>query len=385
VYATCLHCHRDLGRNEAIEEFPIGRRLAFDSAKGRLWVVCPACQRWNLTPIEERWEAVESCERLFRGQRLRSQTDNIGLTRISEGTELIRIGSPLRPEFAAWRYGAVFRRRLERRSALVAGGSAAAAGALAMAGVGLANTIAIAAAPIIALPLAHMAIAALLLRNNVRKMTLIGEDGKSLRVTRANLNHTTLAIGDDGAMHLRLRHEYGRQELVGDRAARAINSILARANSAGGRASTVRDAVDLIADAGDPTAALQWIARDARRRSGDFDTIAAEIQRGAHGRTVRETMREQQRIQSRSGFHMNGVEPRNKGALHHLPAAYRLALEMAMHESTERHAFDEELASLERAWREAEEIAAIADDLLVPPSVATRIDQGEERDPSLRS
>ena len=28
----------------------------------------------------------------FAGQRLRSQTDNIGLTRISEGTELIRIG-----------------------------------------------------------------------------------------------------------------------------------------------------------------------------------------------------------------------------------------------------------------------------------------------------
>ena len=40
MYSTCLHCHKPLGRNDAVEHFPIGRRLAFDSAKGRLWVVC---------------------------------------------------------------------------------------------------------------------------------------------------------------------------------------------------------------------------------------------------------------------------------------------------------------------------------------------------------
>ena len=34
---------------------PVGRRLAFDPAKGRLWVVCRSCERWNLTPLEERW------------------------------------------------------------------------------------------------------------------------------------------------------------------------------------------------------------------------------------------------------------------------------------------------------------------------------------------
>src|SRR4051812_25810928 len=112
MYSTCLHCHQSLGKNEAIEHLPIGRRLAFDSAKGRLWVVCSHCARWNLTPIEERWEAVEESEREFRRQRLRAQTDNVGLAKLAEGTELIRIGQPLRPEFAAWRYGGVFRRRL---------------------------------------------------------------------------------------------------------------------------------------------------------------------------------------------------------------------------------------------------------------------------------
>ena len=41
----------------------------------------------------------------------------------------------------------------------------------------------------------------------------------------------------------------------------------------------------------------------------------------------------------------------------------RLALEMAMHEETERRALDGELALLATAWKEAEEIAAIADEL----------------------
>src|SRR6478672_1588159 len=85
VYATCLFCNGDLGRNEAIETFPVGRRLAFDAAKGRLWVVCRKCERWNLTPIEERWEAIEDCERQFRGTKLRVSTDEIGLARLKEG------------------------------------------------------------------------------------------------------------------------------------------------------------------------------------------------------------------------------------------------------------------------------------------------------------
>src|SRR5918997_3016081 len=124
MYHTCLFCHGDLGANESVEHFPVGRRLAFDAAKGRLWVVCPRCARWNLTPLEERWEAIEQCERLYRGTRLRASTDNIGLARLGSGLELVRIGAPLRPEFAAWRYSAKFGRR-RRDAQLVAGAGAA--------------------------------------------------------------------------------------------------------------------------------------------------------------------------------------------------------------------------------------------------------------------
>jgi len=84
--------------------------------------VCRACERWNLTPLEERWEAIEECERSFRDSRLRVSTDNIGLARVRDGTTLVRIGEPQRPEMAAWRYGDQFHRRRRKNLALVAAG-----------------------------------------------------------------------------------------------------------------------------------------------------------------------------------------------------------------------------------------------------------------------
>ena len=106
MYSTCLYCNNALGSNEVIETFPVGRRLAFDQSKGRLWVVCRKCEKWNLSPLEERWEAIEQCERLFHDARKRVSTDNIGLAKLSEGLELVRIGEPQAPRIcrvAIWR------------------------------------------------------------------------------------------------------------------------------------------------------------------------------------------------------------------------------------------------------------------------------------------
>src|SRR5215213_8320799 len=133
MYSTCIFCHSSLGTNEAVEHFPVGRRLAFDAARGRLWVVCRSCERWNLTPLEERWEAIEECERLFSETRLRASTDNIGLARLREGLELVRIGTALRPEMAAWRYGDQFGRR-RRRHILLSGAAIAAVGGIVVLG-----------------------------------------------------------------------------------------------------------------------------------------------------------------------------------------------------------------------------------------------------------
>jgi polyribonucleotide nucleotidyltransferase len=46
---------------------------------------------------------------------------------------------------------------------------------------------------------------------------------------------------------------------------------------------------------------------------------------------------------------------------------------MAAHEEAERRALDGELALLEAAWRQAEEIASIADDLIVSDDTRRRL------------
>ena len=84
MFRRCISCQADLGSNEALERFPVGRRLAFDAAKGRLWVVCSRCAQWNLSPLEERWEAIEEAEQLFRDSRKRVSTDEIGLRTIQD-------------------------------------------------------------------------------------------------------------------------------------------------------------------------------------------------------------------------------------------------------------------------------------------------------------
>ena len=60
-------------------------------------------------------------------------------------------------------------------------------------------------------------------------------------------------------------------------------------------------------------------------------------------------------------------------ALVALPAPVRLALEMAGHEETERIALEGDLRELHAAWCEAEEIAAIADNLLLPASIEEQL------------
>jgi hypothetical protein len=127
VYTRCINCYGDLGRNDVVERLPIGRRLAFDGARGRLWVVCRLCRRWNLTPMEERWEAIEACERLYRAAPQRRGTGEIGLARHSSGLDLVRIGEPPPLELATWRYGELFRRR--RIQSLAVGATVGVAGA----------------------------------------------------------------------------------------------------------------------------------------------------------------------------------------------------------------------------------------------------------------
>jgi hypothetical protein len=66
-------------------------------------------------------------------------------------------------------------------------------------------------------------------------------------------------------------------------------------------------------------------------------------------------------ITKRSFWGRGGIGSEPMTPLPRLPLVDRLALEMAANEDTERRALEGELAVLEAAWRQAEEIAAIAD------------------------
>jgi len=326
MYRNCIYCQADLGANETVEAFSVGRRLAFDGAKGRLWVICRRCRRWNLSPIEERWEAIEECERSWRDTRQRYSTDNIGLARLRDGLELVRVGRPRRPEFAAWRYG---KQLLGRRWRRVLRTSAEAAALL---------------------PSFFIGVAVFFLSNENQKVVarVQGVDGSWVPVVHKDLKrvHIELAANEEGwsltvpywteersgLLGARGVGHAGTLELEGSEAVRAAGHILPRLNPFGGSRSRIRAAVEVIEEAGDPRRLLPQIPRLAKG--------------------TRLTLMSQE---------------------------LRLALEMATHEEAERRALEGELAALEAAWRQAEEIAAIADRLLIPRGIEEWIRREKRR------
>jgi hypothetical protein len=318
MYATCLFCNTHLGRNEIIAQFPVGTRLAFDPAKGRLWVVCPSCRQWNLTPLEERWEAIEDCEQRFRDAKRRVSTGEIGLAKLP-GIELIRIGSPLLPEMAAWRFGSRLRRR--RRRALALGGAAALiAGGVIVGGI---STGIITSVPIVFVWNGRFLARYL---QNRRVVARIPEPGQVLTVRGAGAVRSRLVPGAaPDAWRLDLVHDEGHRLYDGPPALRAARQLLAGVNRLGASAGEVREAVDQLG-----------VVKDA---GAYFGYVAARQQ----------------------AFRQMGIAA--------LPRTVRLALEMAAHDEAERRAMEGELQELAEAWRRAEEIAGIADNLLLPPSV----------------
>jgi len=350
MYTTCIFCHEPLGANETIEHFPIGRRLAFDSAKGRLWVVCRNCAQWNLTPLEERWEAVEACERAYRSVRTRVSTPEIGLARLAEGLDLVRIGAPLRPEFAAWRFGDEFSRRRRRAIQVGVVGTGLVAGAGITFGFGLAA--AGVAGPLVGYGAMWMLGAA---RAVVGKWTsrfphpldLTADDGSRVRFGRQYSRdilmrtdhsphgfHLAMDVGgEEGASGLPIHHA----TVSGEGAVRAARLLLPRINGSGATKRTVSSAVKVIEEVGTTERFIPHALSIVRKAGLAYSSISA------------------------------------------YPTPVRLAMEMSLHEEVEQRALEGELAELVTAWREAERVAGIADDLLLPPHVAVFLDKHRKR------
>ena len=333
MYRSCIYCSSALGANEALEAFPVGRSVAFDAERGRLWAVCAACGRWNLAPIEERWEPVEEAERLFRDARLRTHSENIGLAKLPDGTRLIRVGGALKGELAAWRYGSTLEQRRKKylvMSAAAGVGAAAVLGGIAGAGMG-----------------GMVAMFAGMWQEHQRKRVVhripgaLSPDGKPRTIRRWHVEGAWLDEDAAGTVALYVPGttlEKPKTDWVGDPrfddtdvlalggqdARRALERSMVRVNQKGGKRDQLRQAVELIA----ATSPEEYIRQTAR--AGFL-------------------------LGKRKGQESRRIAP-----------VSALALEMALHEEQERRALEGELSILEAAWRDAEEIAGIADQLALP-------------------
>ncbi len=296
---------------------------------------------------------IEACERLYRDTRKRVATEQIGLARVRAGLELVRIGKPIFPEYAGWRYGSRFLYRHSRAmiastlgaTAVLAGVAALTSPAPVIVGGGAATWLAWQAW--------NSASKRATDRKAIGTVQLLDGRVEILHVRRAR--RARIAPGPEGSWTVALPEFPGKiiravmedepteeelLDVVGPmpgnqvfdlvsplQAAETLRRIMPTINSAGGDEPMVFDAVRLHE---------QW------------------------GGRITESIAELLAYQGKSV--VLSEEP-------HLS----LALEMSVYEDQERRWLEGELYLLEAMWQEAEEVAAIADDLTLPEWVAERL------------
>jgi hypothetical protein len=309
----CFCCNSRLGTNDLLEEYPTGKRVAYDPARGLLWAVCDRCGRWNLSPLDdaERRRAIETLEQHFGAASSRGSSNGIGVAGLPGGVSLIRVGDCPWPEFAAWRYGTRFvrRRSWAWASSMLAGGIAGAAVALQV-------PTAYIGAGLVALVAFNAYVAWVQLDEPVWRRSLTPGGRAALRMMSAKRAFFEVQ-GNDWRVVLRRRG--GEVTLTGREALRALQMLLPLCT---GNAPSDRDlgeAIEMVERVGGPDHAFaKWLS------------VAM---------------------------------PEARGELMKLSKPVALALEMATHEETERRALRGELALLAPEATDARRTAAIVEEL----------------------
>jgi hypothetical protein len=327
LFTRCLICQSTFPANDTLEHFPLGQRVAYDPARGRLWAVCQACRRWSLAPLEERWEALEELEKVTRdGARLLSQTDNISLLRAGP-LEIVRVGRANLTEEAWWRYGRELTARKERFQKLSLAGTVAAGtvmvGGWATGGMSLIGMWFLwGNAPEVFTNAARWLRFGRTAWNGDGRCGQCGRTFHSVPY-RERGSIYLLPAGQGGQTVLTLRcpgcgdHREGGLLLVGTEAERTLRRLLAYQHFSGASERRVRAATRLIEEAGSPKDLARIVVKDGKR--------LADLQR--------------------------------TGAI---------ALEISANESAEQRLLELELAELESHWRREEELAEIVDGELTP-------------------
>lgn len=312
MFKTCAFCNARFDGDGGPSGLGVGRRLAFDEWKARLWVVCPKCSRWNLSPLDDRLERVEAVARVAPTGHVVSATGQVALIRWGR-YDLVRVGQPLRPELAVWRYGARLKAQARERARVVVPLTIAALG------LGLAANVAAGGSlGIFVWNLHSLADSAYLGLVGLRRLRLAesrvcARCGVPMVLRARHMQHARVipASGDDVAVIVNCPRCHGEGgSLAGAEAGRALRQGLTYLNARRRARRRAEDAARVVDRAGGPNELLLAVAREESK-------------------------------------------------LRALPADRRLALEMAMDER-------EEIRELERQWHEAEETAEIADGLLSP-------------------
>ena len=310
MFRTCAFCNGKLDGDGGPTDLGVGRRLAFDEWKGRLWVICPRCSRWNLAPLDDRLERIEVLARAAGDGRVAAATDQVALIRW-RGYDLVRVGKPRRLELATWRYGERLRARRQEQLKFVV--------PMTVAAVGLAVAVNVAAGGSVGV----------FVWNTPRLVKRIYVEMVGRR--KVVLVEPPICERCGSVMALRARHlERARLTTT----TREGMALVLTCPSCGAEGTMLTGA--------DAQLALRRgltylnLARGGRQRAED----AARLVEGAGGphRLIHDVARRDLTLRS-------------------LAPDRRLALEMAVDERAE-------VEELERQWKEAEEIAEIADGML---------------------
>lgn len=337
----------------------MGRAVAFDGVRGRLWAVCARCARWNLAPIQERWEAIEDAERLFRDARMRAQSENVGLARLRDGTRLVRIGAAPAGELAVWRYGTQLARRHARSSR-----TRLLVPAVVLTGVAMYTVSPLFFPAMVLVNLAPTFAAVQRHRRAKRVAHRVPAEaspgGRALYLRWRDLAHAQTRLDARGEPELVLRSDASWAAyatpvtLSGPHARLVLSKALLGINRTGALPGAVDHALDMISEAGGADGFVRRVAADGWALGRDDVALDEALPTfRAMGRAMNPF------AGPRPGRPTLPVPERQLYA----DPARAIALEMALHEAAEREALDGELAGLEEMWRQAEQVAAIADRL----------------------
>lgn len=325
VLSRCLFCRKPFPENGRLAHMPLGRRIAYDPTRGRLWAVCESCHRWTLWPIEDREAALYELERIANDHaKLVAHTAHVSLL-VAPPITLVRVGEASLVEQAWWRYGKELRRRKASYEGVRSKVTAATFGALAYVGdmLGLTDWD-------VPISWADTPVA------DILRWRRFGWAAWHGRETCPYCNSTLVALryemswwvypiqGMDGRLGVGVpcqRCDPWTPEKVyeihGDVAENVLRRVLAYQNIAGASERRITDAARAIEGAGS---------------AGEFALAAT----------------------------------RKRASLWKMGATGTVALEIALNESVERRLSDLEVRSLEFLWRKEEELARIIDEDLTP-------------------